>query len=246
MHRFTLFMPVLLMALLAGCANPLRQQKAFASPSQQAVFSLANDPRVPPWTPVPIRFKTETRYSASELGGQPCILAEADASWSLLAAPVPAEFAQASELSWRWHVPALIPGATGRGIGRDDAPVRVVIGFKGDMERIPAADRAAMNMARVLGGWQLPYASIQYLWEAEEPSETILDHHTVSRIKKIVVRSGPDGLGQWLEFKRNVREDYRRAFAGEEPGEIESIGIMTDAETLGVRTSACYADLRLR
>jgi hypothetical protein len=231
--------------LSAACATI---EPAPSTPPVEAVaaFQLPNDPAQPPWMRVPIRFKTETVYRADAVAGQPCIRAEADTSWSILAAPVPAAFANASTLSWRWITDALPRNATGKGMGRDDASVRVMIAFKGDMDKVPAADRAAMNMARLVGGWQIPYASIQYLWEAELPAETLLDHHTVSRIKKLVVRSGPEGLGQWLAFERDVRADFRRLFPGEEPGEIESIGIMTDTETMGGKASACYADITLR
>jgi hypothetical protein len=236
---------LLLCLLSAACATI---EPAPPTPPVEAVaaFQLPNDPAQPPWVRVPIRFKTETVYRADVVQGVPCIRAESDTSWSILAAPVPAAFANASTLSWRWITDALPPNATGQGMGRDDASVRVLIAFKGDMEKVPAADRAAMNMARLVGGWQIPYASIQYLWEARLPAETPLDHHTVSRIKKLVVRSGPEGLGQWLAFERDVRADFRRLFPGEEPGEIESIGIMTDTETMGGKASACYADITLR
>lgn len=103
-----------------------------------------------------------------------------------------------------------------------------------------------MNMAKLIGGWEIPFASLQYIWEADAKPEAVIPHHTVSRIKKIVVRSGEPGLRQWLSFERNVREDFRRAFAGEEPGEIESIGIMTDTDSLGGTARTCYADLVLR
>ncbi|MCS6995862.1 MAG: DUF3047 domain-containing protein [Casimicrobiaceae bacterium] len=231
--------------LIVGCAT-VEPASTPAPAAARGVLRLPNDPTQAPWVHAPIRFKTETVYRADIVEGVPCIRADAFSSWSVLAVRVPPEFAGASKLSWRWRTEALIPNATSVGMGRDDAPVRVLVGFKGDMNRVPAADRAAMNMAKLLGGWELPFASIQYLWEAEVPAETVIDHHTVSRIKKLVVRSGPAGLGEWLSFERDVREDYRRAFPGEEPGEIESIGIMTDTETLGGTASACYADITLR
>jgi len=247
MRRITVWLGLApAVALLIGCASvPADPTRLLAAATGEA-FRLPNDPGQPPWMPVPIRFKTETRYSAASVDGIPCIRAEAQAAWSLLAAVVPPAFAGATTLSWRWHADALVPGATAQGMGRDDAAVRVIVAFKGDFDKVPAADRAAMNMARMLGGWQIPFASIQYLWEAEIPPETALDHHTISRIKKLVVQSGDSGLGRWQRFERNVREDFRRLFPGEEPGEIESIGIMTDSETLGGTATGCYADLTLR
>jgi Protein of unknown function (DUF3047) len=240
--------PVLLCALIAvvsGCAQ-LQPSRSSASPETATSLSLPNDPIRAPWQAVPIRFKSPTLYSRAEIEGVPCILAEANASWSLQAAKVPNEFANASTLSWRWHVSRLLLGSDSETRGSDDSPARVIISFKGDKTKIDAPDRSAMNMAKMIGGWEIPYATIQYIWENDTKTETLIPHHTISRIQKIVVRSGEPGLASWLSFERNVREDYRRAFGGEEPGEIESVGVMTDTDSLGGTARTCYADLALR
>ena len=74
----------------------------------------------------------------------------------------------------------------------------------------------------------------------------MLPNANISRIKKIVVRSGEKGLASWQSISRDLHADYRRAFPGEEPGEIESIGLMTDTDSLGGVARACYADLALK
>jgi Protein of unknown function (DUF3047) len=234
------------LALLSGCTSI--QTTSTAAPSSEAAtsFRLPNDPVAVPWQAVPIRFKTPTLYTRAEIEGVPCVLAEANASWSLHAAAVPSSFANATVLSWRWHVAKLLQGADSETRGSDDSPARVVIAFKGDKSKIDAPDRSAMNMAKLIGGWEIPYATLQYIWEGDTKPETIIPHHTISRIQKIVVRSGERGLATWLNFERDVRADYRRAFNGEEPGEIESIGVMTDTDSLGGTARTCYADLALR
>ena len=50
------------------------------------------------------------------------------------------------------------------------------------------------------------------------------------------------GEGRWSSFRRNVLEDYRLAF-GEEPGRIESVGVMTDADNTQSRARAVYGDI---
>jgi Protein of unknown function (DUF3047) len=234
----------LLVIFASGCAQ-LQTTPTPVVPVSGA-FELSNDPAQPPWRAVTIRFKTPTQYSRAEIEGVPCVLGEANASWSLYAAPVPSAFANNSKLSWRWYVPRLPIGADSETVGKDDAAARVIIAFKGDRTKIDAVDRSAMNMAKLIGGWEIPYASIQYIWEADAKPETVIPHHTVSRIKKIVVKSGSQGLANWLRIERDVREDFRRVFNGEEPGEIESIGIMTDTDSLGGTARTCYADIALR
>jgi hypothetical protein len=231
--------------LVSGCAQ-LPEKPAPTIGDGTDGFMLPNDPAQAPWLPIVIRFKTPSQYTRAEIEGVPCILGEANASWSLYGAVIPAQYANTSKLSWRWYVPTLVPGADNQTRDRDDAPARVVVAFKGDRSKIDAIDRTAMNMAKLVGGWEIPYASIQYIWEHDAPTETVIPHHTVSRIKKLVVRSGEIGLSTWVNVERDVREDFRRAFGGEEPGEIESIGVMTDTDTLHGITRACYADLKLR
>jgi hypothetical protein len=236
------------LSLVAGCAQ-MPAEKAEDAPIKAApgiAFAPPNDPTHSSWEAVHIRFKTPTAYTQSNVSGVPCILAEANASWSLQVSKVPMQFAGANTLSWRWHVPELVVGANNEGAGSDDAPARVLVAFKGDRNKLDAADRSTMSLAKALGGWDLPYAAIQYIWEAKAPVEKVIPNANISRIKKIVVRSGGSGLAQWQAIERNVRDDFRRAFPGEEPGEIESIGLMTDTDSLGGITKACYADVSLR
>ena len=235
---------VAILLLLGGCATTMDSRETAGTSVDR--FSLPNNPLEPPWQSIVIRFKTPTEYSRAVIDGVPCILGESKSSWSLLGARVPAPYSHASNLSWRWHVPNLVTGADNESRDRDDAPVRVVVAFKGDREKIDAVDRAAMNMAKLIGGWEIPFATLQYIWEPDAKVNTIINHHTVSRIKKIVARSGSQGLGNWVTLERDIREDFRRAFAGEEPGEIESIGLMTDTDTLHGSTRGCYADISLR
>jgi Protein of unknown function (DUF3047) len=209
-------------------------------------FVLPNDALNPAWHAVHIRFKTPTIYTSSTAAGERCIRATADGAWSLWVAKVPPQYAQASTLSWRWHVPALVAEADAVALGKDDSAVRVVIAFKGDRTKLDAAERATMSMAKAIGGNELPFAAIQYVWDAKAEVESVYPNGNTTRIKKLVARSGAAGLGSWQSFSRDVRADFRRAFPGEEPGEIESVGLMTDTDSLGGKTEACYADIVLR
>ncbi len=236
---------------LAGCAQMPRPDAASTSTSGSnavitGVFAPPNDPADPAWRAVNLRFKTPTEYSLREIDGKRCIRAVANGAWSFWVADVPTGMAKATTLSWRWNVPALIADADNLVPGKDDSPARVVVAFKGDRTKLDAADRSTMNLAKALGGVELPFAAIQYIWEGKAPQETIATNSNTSRIKKLVVRSGPVGLASWLSFTRDVRADYRRAFPGEEPGEIESVGLMTDTDSLGGTAEACYSDVELR
>lgn len=235
---------------LAGCAQMPRPDASASTAGRSAaitgVFAPPNDPTDPAWRGVNIRFKTPTEYSLREIDGRRCIRAVANAAWSFWVADVPAALAEATTLSWRWNVPALIADADNLVPGKDDSPARVVVAFKGDRTKLDAADRSTMNLAKALGGVELPFAAIQYIWEGKAAPETIAPNANTSRIKKLVVKSGTSGLASWQSFTRDVRADFRRAFAGEEPGDIESVGLMTDTDSLGGTAEACYSDIELR
>jgi hypothetical protein len=61
----------------------------------------------------------------------------------------------------------------------------------------------------------------------------------------IVVESGAQRAGEWVTIRRNVVEDFRRAF-NEEPGDIVSFGLMTDYGDEGSPRRAVYGDITLR
>jgi hypothetical protein len=231
--------------LIAGCAQQPSKPSTVLGDGSDG-FMLPNDPTQAPWQPVLIRFKTPSIFTRAEVEGVPCILGEANASWSLHGAQIPPQFANTAKLSWRWHIPNLVLGADNETRGKDDAPARVVVAFRGNREKLDAIDRTAMNMAKLVGGWEIPFASIQYIWEADAKAETVIPHHTISRIKTIVVRSGEAGLASWVNVERDVRADFRRLFEGEEPGDIESVALMTDTDALHGTARACYADVKLR
>lgn len=232
--------------MLSACTQMPAQVVEGAVSTTQGALVLPNDAQHPAWHAVNIRFKTPTVYTSSSVAGESCIRARADGAWSLWVAHVPPQFAQASTLSWRWHVPALVPEADAATPGKDDSAVRVVVAFKGDRTKLDAAERATMSMAKAIGGNELPYAAIQYVWDVAAATESVYPNANTSRIKKLVVRTGAAGLGTWHSLLRDVRADFRRAFPGEEPGEIESVGLMTDTDSLGGKAEACYADVTLR
>jgi hypothetical protein len=64
-------------------------------------------------------------------------------------------------------------------------------------------------------------------------------------VRLIALDSSEKLLDQWVEFRRDVREDYRRAF-GEEPGDIVGVGIFTDVDGNGAPGRAYYGDITFR
>ena len=93
------------------------------------------------------------------------------------------------------------------------------------------ADEQYLYIARLANPWTVATARVvlcrndDFLWERVDET------------------SGSRGLNQWLEYERDIRADYERAF-GEPPGALVGIGIMTDSDNTRSRTQAWYGPVR--
>jgi hypothetical protein len=148
-------------------------------------------------------------------------------------------------IEWRWRVPRDSGAGDEGGPSRASPAVRVSLAFDGDPAKLDFDDRAKLRLAKALTANGLPYASLLYVWMAREPQETIYSSPHTDRVRHVVVESGEQRLDQWVTVRRNVLEDYRRAF-GEEPGDIVAVGIMTDFGDNGAPRRAQYGDITLR
>lgn len=231
--------------VLGACAS-------LGDPAERAYTSVAAFSAAEPGGPLPggwqpwtlSRFKRSTQYQLVRNGEDRVVLhATADASASGLVKRLDLDPASTPWLSWRWKVPALIGTADNTRRDAEDSPVRIVVSFEGDPERLDFEERAFASRVKAMTGRDMPYATLMYIWENRQPvGEVIASGHT-SRVRMVVAESGAAGTGKWLEFTRNVAEDFRRAY-GEEPGRIRSIGLMTDTDNTGEATRAYYGDIK--
>jgi hypothetical protein len=189
------------------------------------------------------RFLARTNYRIVDLDGERVLYADANVSASGLLQPLTLVAADYPVLHWRWKVPKLIADADNSSRNADDSPVRIIVAFDGDKSKFDFEDSALAQTVKLFSGREMPYATIQYIWENKLPKETVIDHAKTSRAKMLVVESGPERLGQWLSFQRNVKQDYERLF-GEPPGPIIFVGVMSDSNATGAHISAYYGDIR--
>ena len=236
--------------MLPGCAlDPPHADALMAqqipSPGSVTAFSLARpDGELPgAWRPWRLsKLKKLTSYQLVNYNGSVVIKAMSAASASGLVHPLDIDPRELPVLQWRWKVPQLIAGANNARRSAEDAPVRVVLSFDGDIESLPLEDRMFFDRIRAVTGYALPYATLMYIWENQaEPGSIIPNPHN-SRIQMVVAQSGPAHTGTWKLESQNVYEDYKRAF-GAEPGRIKAIAIMTDTDNTGASVEAYYGDI---
>ena len=214
------------------------------APRLAAFSSAALDSLPPAWKPFRLaRFKKPTDYRLVPLEGTVALRATADSSASGLRHDVAADPREYPWLTWKWKVPELNGAANNTLAHVEDSPARVVVVFEGGRDKLPPDEQINYDLAKAMGGNELPYATLMYIWENHLPEGAIITHHFSTRIKMIVAGSGRKDLGAWHEERVNVLEDYRRAF-GEEPPHVKAVGIMSDSDNTGGRTVAYYGDIR--
>lgn len=198
-----------------------------------------------PWEPyLVLRGNVPTAYRVVELDGAPALEADAEEGGSGLYRKIRIDPKRHPLLEWRWRVPA-DPG-TSLEIGSRASPLaRLSLAFHGDADKLDFEDRAKLRLARLLTVNGLPYASLLYVWMHGVPVETVVHSPLTDRVRMIVVESGAQRLGEWVAIRRNVLEDYRRAF-GEEPGDVVAVGLMTDPGDDGSRRRGFYGDIIFR
>lgn len=198
------------------------------------------------WEPWSLsKFKKTTQYQLVSEDGKTVIKASARSSASGLVHHLSVDPRTFPLLEWRWKVNELIASADNTKKHTEDSPVRVVVSFAGDIDKLPLGDRLFFDNMRALSGKQMPYATLMYIWENRAVKDTVIPNLHTTRVKMIVAESGRGKLGEWQEVVRNVYEDYKRAF-GEEPGNITTIGIMTDTDNTGANVHAYYGDIVFR
>ena len=196
-----------------------------------------------PYIILPSKPRTEYKLVSTDAGV--ALEANAENSASGMYRRMRVDPARHPVLEWRWRVANLIPGANKRIASKEDSPARLIVSFHGDPEKLDFADRAQMRLAKAVSGQALPYATLMYVWSNTLPVGSVVDNPHTDRIRMIVVASGADGVGEWRDYRRNVLEDYRRAF-GEEPWDIVAVGVMTDTDNTRQKARCLYGDITFR
>jgi hypothetical protein len=205
----------------------------------------APDAPLAPWQPWFMRRgNAATDYRVVQLDGAAVLQADAREGGSGLARLIRIDPQRHPWLEWRWRVEAE-PGADLKASSGASPLARLSVAFHGDVEKLDVEDRTKLRLAMLLTPNGLPYASLLYVWMLDVPAETVIHSPYTDRVRMIVVESGARRVGQWVSVRRNVREDYRRAF-GDEAGDIVGVGLMTDPGDDYSRRRGYYGDIIFR
>jgi hypothetical protein len=169
-------------------------------------------------------FKGLTRYEVVQEDGQRCIKATSEACASALYYEIDFDVREYPFLAWRWKVSNILAKGDELKKEGDDYAARVYVVFPSALF------------------WRTK--AVNYIWANKLPAGQAVPNPFTSNACMIAVQSGPTHVGQWLDEKRNLMEDYRKCF-GEDPGKAGAVAIMTDTDNTGEQAVAWYGPIRL-
>lgn len=222
-------------AALSGCAHRPPDGQAAQAP-EPAAFADWEHWRLPG--------KAATSYKPVRYGEREAVEVQAFSSASLMRRSLDIAPEDLGAIRFSWKVPALMPQADLARRETADAVVRVVLTFDGDRTRLSVRDHMLSELAQLMTGEPLPYATLMYVWCPTRTAGSVITNPRTDRIRKLVVESGPARLNEWLDYERDVRADYRRVF-GEEPGRLLNVAIMSDSDNTRSQIRAWYGPVQV-
>ncbi len=190
------------------------------------------DQRVPP-----------TQYAVRQWDGVVAIEAKARKSMALLGRTVTVNLKKTPILCWQWRIDAPVASADMTRKSGDDYAARVYLTFAVSPDQLSFGTRTKLRLARSIYGGQVPDAALNYIWDNRHPIGTVQDNAYTDRARMLVLRSGTGQAGIWVQERRNILADFRRAF-GEIGGELRGLAIASDTDNTGEEAHAGFADFR--
>jgi len=189
-------------------------------------------------------YKKNTAYRLENYQGKTVLSANSKRSASGLAVKLRPQPPTDLWLEWEWKAVGSIPTADNAFRYTDDAPLRILVAFDGNKSKLPLKEQLTFEVAGMLSGREMPYATLMYIWAGNSPLDSVIENTFTSRVKMIAVDSGWQHTGQWRKHARDLTADYRIAF-GEEPGDVIGVALLTDTDNTKSQVRALYGDIEL-
>jgi len=145
-------------------------------------------------------------------------------------------------VTWRWKTTNVLTKGDLSSKKGDDYAARLYINFAYDPAKADFITRAKYKAAKLIFGTYPPLYCINYIWANKAPVGTRVLSPYTDRALMIVLESGPDRLDRWVVERRNVFDDYRKAF-GHDPPTISSVAIMSDTDNTHENVTTFYGDI---
>lgn len=137
-------------------------------------------------------------------------------------------------MSWKWKV-LKFP--------EKNVPVQKEKGKeKGWLER----DDYAARVYVIFLSWNfMNIHSLEYVWDENLSKETVISSPYFSNLKLIVIESGKQKTNDWVFEKRNIYNDYKKAFGRAPNRPVGAVALMTDSDNTASTAEALYTDIKV-
>lgn len=168
-------------------------------------------------------FEGTTRYEIAPVYDRKALEAVSDGSASGLVKEIRVDLNNTPYLNWSWQVKNILREVDETTKAGDDYPARLYVVVSGG-----------------LFFWRT--RAVNYVWASVQPQGSTWPNAFTANAQMVAVESGGAKVGQWVQEKRNVKEDLRRLF-GEDIDHIDAVALMTDTDNTGQSAVAYYGDI---
>jgi len=170
-------------------------------------------------------FSGSTDYQFVTVKNKSVLRAESNGSASGLFYEKEIDLKKTPVINWSWKVDKVLKGLKETTKKGDDYPARVYVVFSGG-----------------IFFWKT--RAINYVWSNNQKIGTTWPNAYTGNAQMIAIRTGETRAGQWINEKRNIREDYKQLY-GEDIDSADAIAIMTDTDNSGGHAVSYYGDIYL-
>lgn len=168
-------------------------------------------------------FSGNTRYELIDSGRGRVLAARTDGAASALFKKVDIDLNKTPYINWSWQVKNTFSNNDERSKEGDDYPARVYV-----------------VVSRGLLFWKT--WAINYVWSSHQPEGSQWPNAYTKNARMIAVRSGDKRLGEWIEEKRNVQEDFHKLL-GKDISDISIVALMVDGDNTQQSAAASFGDI---
>ena len=137
-------------------------------------------------------------FTVVEDAGHRALRMRSESEHSTIAHELTVDLAATPVLTWWWKIVSFPAGAELRERATSDATGHLFVIWP----RFPE-----MLRSRLIG----------YVWEPKAPADAIFTSKKTGTVSYVVLRSGREGVGAWVEEHRDVAADYRKIYGGDPP-----------------------------
>jgi Protein of unknown function (DUF3047) len=222
------------------------------SAAELSPFSSATGATIPaPWQYIalPERYsKPLTLIDIHPLDGKKTLRLQANKSWGTVAHPWTGA-AKTIEFQWRLDKP--LPQASFKAKTTEDTALKVCASFDMPADRMPAGERALFKFVQFFSREKLPTATLCYVWANAEELGSIHASPTTARVRYMVLDTAAAAstsispLKAWKLHKRNLSDDFLKAFGAESPSvpAVTAIIVGADADNTQDTSLGYVADI---